>query len=421
MNAKTRLLGMGAALALLSCGNDGDGKGGKLPAPRPGAVSADLERYVRAICAKAIGCGYGEGEDVEACTASLLGNFCEPGHATVTLPGLDACLATFTCETFEGVPAAPSEACEGVSRSMLEAQGFEVAETGEACSAGLARGGPICANGDFCSAGEGEQCGTCTARKPEGAACASILECESFYCAEDGTCHTRLADGEPCEEDMQCRSFGCHEGTCGDGEYGGSCADSDDCYGGEFCLDGTCVPPRADGEACTSDEQCLDTCVDGKCGATAGCGAGEVGDACNGSEHCQEGLNCSLDTYRCVAAVAIGATCRASYGECVDGSYCEVEDFSSEEPTGTCTALKPDGTACDGSSECESGTCSEAGQCASPALCGGSERRRPHSMRTITSAARPATRAAKQRSTASSARPSMVSLVRYSPSLPQRR
>jgi hypothetical protein len=382
MNGKTGLLVAGAALALLACGNDGDGKGGKLPGPRPGAVSADLERYARGICNKAIACGYGEGDDVDECTASLLNAFCDAAYASVTLPGLDGCLATFTCEVFAGAVPVLSDACDGVSRAMLEAQGFTVAEPGGTCSPNYAAGGSICSNGDYCSAGDGAACGTCVARKAAGEACASALECASFYCAEDATCHARLADGEPCEDDLQCLNLGCIEGTCGGEASGGTCASSDDCSGSEFCLEGTCVPPRADGAACTDDEQCSDVCMDGACAPFAACGAGEVGEPCDSSDNCQEGLLCSAETDRCIAAVAIGDTCRGLFAsDCAQGSYCEVEDFSTEQPTGTCTALKPDGADCTVGSECESGACSDAGTCETPALCGGTQRRRARLLR----------------------------------------
>lgn len=71
----------------------------------------------------------------------------------------------------------------------------------------------------------------------------------------------------------------------------------------------------------------------------------EDDDECAGEAWCQGGLD------ECVALPPIGAACDIS---CMTGAYC---DFSIG--TGTCVALKSNGTACSLGGECQSGYCDE--------------------------------------------------------------
>ena len=86
-----------------------------------------------------------------------------------------------------------------------------------------------------------EEGGTCQARLPQGAACATDADCESDAC--EGTCRSR-ALGEPCRSSRECESGYCSVSTLagarGDAPGGASCDDPAACAS-HVCVAGACL------------------------------------------------------------------------------------------------------------------------------------------------------------------------------------
>jgi hypothetical protein len=412
----------GSALVLLACGSgDGGNESGKLDGgleePRPGhfPLSSDMQRFIRGVCGKTVECPNADldaGPSLEQCVTLYESLYCQPAFETLALPGIDACLAALTCDHLTSSRGVPPAACSEIIDALTAASGATLLGVGESCDLSPTLDSALCAPGSDCR-GELGACGICTANLPDGAACQDHADCLSIHCGPGGTCQPPLPDGSDCEDDEQCRNY-CVDRKCGTREVslGGDCTSSVWCEGGAFCADGKCIPRFADGATCTDNEQCAFACIAGKCAPNSACGAGGEGEACFLSDNCEAGLICAMFLRRCTAPKAAGEACEVDALECVDSTYCATD--APTDPTGTCQPTKAAGAACESGRECESWRCSDEGECDAVLMC-------DHSMRTMTSAARPATMAVKQRSTAASARPSMVSLVRYSPSLPQRR
>lgn len=160
------------------------------------------------------------------------------------------------------------------------------------------------------------------------------LDSEFFVCSESsecvlgldfcGTCRARIAFGEACvagEDTCGAEGF-CDDGTCRARKKNGeSCGETDRCFAGSACLEGTCTGPSFVrlGDACDRDNRCpyLTECISG----------------------------------RCEAAVLQGESCNART-TCATG-FCE---------DGVCVPPKQNGSACSGASQCRSLLCVE-GQC----------------------------------------------------------
>lgn len=116
---------------------------------------------------------------------------------------------------------------------------------------------------------------------------------------------------------------------------------SDRQCGSNFCLNGQCATPKADGQACGSYLECSSkNCVNRVCapqGAAGGCTTGN---------QCGSGL---CFNRQCVAALPNGASCSA-YQQC-QSKNC----FNN-----LCTASKGNGAQCVSSNECSSGLCSNS-------------------------------------------------------------
>lgn len=105
----------------------------------------------------------------------------------------------------------------------------------------------------------------------EGRECTYDSDCaEGLVCGADYLCHSGDV-GDPCEDDMSCQwplvcSSTSFDGVCrAPGNEGDSCSQhsSEACRSDLLCSDpqgGVCVPRRANGEACTSDDECRGAC-----------------------------------------------------------------------------------------------------------------------------------------------------------------
>jgi hypothetical protein len=144
------------------------------------------------------------------------------------------CDATGTC----AAPSAPSEdagplqggACSGTCR-------------GFACV--VLAGAP----GGQCQYNRGLTClsGTCQPLPTQGQACTDKFQCTDPFACNMRVCSARLTDGSPCE----------------------LAANDNPCQKGSGCVAGVCTGLKANAEACTASEECLETnCVAGKCAST---------------------------------------------------------------------------------------------------------------------------------------------------------
>ncbi len=111
---------------------------------------------------------------------------------------------------------------------------------------------------------------TCLALRKEGEACRAARECGSKLACVMGSCGKALAAGATCRRDRDCDaglrclaptpSAEVPEDGAGENERPAPTTTA------------TCAAPRSAGEACSSDHECLGSCVAGKCAAF--CGAG---------------------------------------------------------------------------------------------------------------------------------------------------
>jgi hypothetical protein len=208
----------------------------------------------------------------------------------------------------------------------------------------------------------------------------------------------RVADGDSCSIDVECASgtcvlpascpdTGCCVGHCratqDPAAAGGACNKARDCKAGLVCgADLTCYAPAGDGQACRSDRECNDglACVEmtdlpGTCrtlphagercpyqrcasenlrcdAATSTCIAvGLPGDPCTTSVECSIYTECDGASHMCREFPTLGMPCD---GTCIDDSFCMLD---SSGLTGTCVALLPSNSPCEGDHECVSGYC----------------------------------------------------------------
>lgn len=108
---------------------------------------------------------------------------------------------------------------------------------------------------------------TCMARRKETESCRASRECDAKLSCVMGKCGKALAEGETCRVANDCaEGLGC---------FVKPASADDDAGEGEAVpqpLERTCKKKKAPSETCTSDGECVGTCVDGKCAAF--CGAG---------------------------------------------------------------------------------------------------------------------------------------------------
>ncbi len=205
--------------------------------------------------------------------------------------------------------------------------------------------------------------------------------CTADKCDGAGKCgHDAVADGQPCNDNNLCTAGDtCLDGMCSDGT-GVICTALDDCHVAGECnpATGLCSNPVAlDGTDCNDGNPCTfnDVCTDGKC-------AGPDLNSCNPLDDCHGTGSCNPTTGLCSYPSLPDGT------GCNDGNPCTTRDVCSK---GTCRGLnpiscapvdpchyagtcntetglcewpeRPDGTSCDDSNACTTGTTCSDGAC----------------------------------------------------------
>ena len=248
-----------------------------------------------------------------------------------------------------------------------------------------------------CVAGGSEICapfGCDAGKKPQGARCGKLDECESGFCADgvccgqacDGSCVTcnsagapgectPLPEGRPdprgvCKDDgaPSCgKSGACNgKGACSMYSAGTSCAassclgnsavPSSTCNGSGSCVQGTavsCGSFKCSAGVCPKDCATADDCVSPNACTAGSCGLKEPGQKCdrNGdcrSDVCADGVCCDK---------ACGGACQACNLSSAPGR-CTNVGAGQSDPHGVCTAAKKDPNSCD-----ENGLCDGGGGC----------------------------------------------------------
>ncbi|MCK6535170.1 MAG: hypothetical protein L6Q84_19530, partial [Polyangiaceae bacterium] len=184
--------------------------------------------------------------------------------------------------------------------------------------------------------------------------------------ATDGTCSIKPANSTP---DQPCAGGALCNGVSGSCPSG--CTSDAGCPANQFCsVAGTCLPSRANGQACNPQGECMvpgcklcssGNCVDGVCCNTA-CAGGPC-DRCDSPTAGTCGLipkggapQSSCNGYLCNGASATCATGCTTNADCSATHFCD---------TGSCVPKKPKGQDCTTVAECEAGLyCSDGVCCA---------------------------------------------------------
>jgi hypothetical protein len=181
-----------------------------------------------------------------------------------------------------------------------------------------------------------------------------------------------LADGSSCAASSQCQSSYCKidyaaDSDCGvcstRSRVGGSCQGSSQCEDGLVCAFGsatpTCALPQAADQNCDTAHPCQNTlrCLDGACAAPLGAGA-----ACTGAVDCDVrlGLWCTAGTCQPISLADPGQSCDSA------GTWCRAPGSCSKASAAdarTCVARKPNGAACEDSTECTVASVCSDGVC----------------------------------------------------------
>ena len=179
------------------------------------------------------------------------------------------------------------------------------------------------------------------------AACGPGLECNADVCLpQEPVVFAGLGEscagstGHSCAPGLRCDYYGTESVCVALLPIGSSCSSDNDCEVGLDCIRGT------------SDSVCQRVVL-----------VTREGDACGGTRVCDHSRGLSCDPYLgwCTGLPSLGQPCPE--GECRDGLFCN------ETMSPVCQNLLPDGSPCEMSYYCRSGSCSAAGLCQPAGLC----------------------------------------------------
>jgi hypothetical protein len=191
-------------------------------------------------------------------------------HAVTLSPSdVDGCaaamrLATAGCDWVTARESAVPPACTGIIRGTLRAK--------QRCRSSLE-----CDDGLHCQGLSAVDVGVCGAPKASSLPCHTAIDVLAAYTRQDdldhehpecagycarSQCKDAVPQGGPCTLDLQCGRSRCESGRCLSEKLpsaGQPCAGA--CAYGSRCVDGACVTPRSEGQACEADGQCRGACV----------------------------------------------------------------------------------------------------------------------------------------------------------------
>jgi hypothetical protein len=246
---------------------------GVQPDPRAEKLCAALQGLPedrRAAC-----CASSPGVTLAGECARMLSAALAARAVTLDAAAVDACAAARAgslagCDWVGPFPPPPPAACLGLVRGTLP--------RGAGCRSSLECQGELRCLGVGPTAA-----GRCGPARAAGEACGAAVdalgamlqvpdldethpECEGS-CAQ-ARCAPAAALGAACTHPAACgRGRHCAAGRCVDGARAraGEACTAGGCETGTRCWKGTCVAPRAEGEACESDFECKGACAEGKC------------------------------------------------------------------------------------------------------------------------------------------------------------
>jgi hypothetical protein len=226
----------------------------------------------------------------------------------------------------------------------------------------------------------------CTAKGDDGAACTENEQCA--HTCIDGTCAPASDLGGDCDVDVGAGGAdGAGPGPTvgGNGGAGGDAGvpQNPDCKAPLQCFGGKCLTP--DGEACTDDADCVNTCVsnvcqpksglDGKCDATADCDNSIDGVklTCDQNKKlckldltslCQTNAQCQSNRCICADATCSTRACKTPDSVCqCKYSQANAETCDNGSPNLNKQIQDPNG--CTGANFCNGGQCvpNDGGAC----------------------------------------------------------
>ena len=310
--------------------------------------------------------------------AELYGT-CDPGDSADCENGLECkqeiCLKENgeTCSTNdECAETCINSSCASLSNSSGPCDSGNGGDDDD-CSAGLFCNDGVCETSPSCN--QNSECsgdntcigGYCRSRASTGGTCdvGDDADCVSGNLCANGVC--LLQNGQTCTSNSSCANV-CINGACSSKSDTGGLCDTDDlgadCLEGHMCSGSKCR--LLDGQTgCATDEDCLNTCVQGTCGPLVG-----LGGVCDSPGDCSGGLDC----YNGYCLGGNGQSCNDN-SECVNTCILNLcSDQSST--TGYCDSGDDDdclpGHECEGS-QCLLGngrTCTSNAQCINTCLLG---------------------------------------------------
>lgn len=141
--------------------------------------------------------------------------------------------------------------------------------------------------------------------------------------------------GQPCDSSNECEQPANGHARCDQADINS--------------VQGVCTLEQA-GVHAKAGEGCIGSCSGGDCDSIAlpSPGGGDPQPAVNSFCYRAEGLYCGIDQV-CIPLAQAGEPCEA-YEGCADGLFCASD-------TSTCSARRPDGSACESDSNCLNGDC----------------------------------------------------------------
>lgn len=250
------------------------------------------------------------------------------------------CLSPSDCATPPGDAVCFTAACENRQCVYIPRPGRVCVD--RACVGGEVFRADVCSAAGRCTDGGVESCNgfKCANGDSCRSTCHGNGDCIEGSRCEGNACVGLLADGSPCVRNVQCVGT-CVESVCTTpSTTGGVCdaGDAADCATGHTCIggpgSGTCLRPN--GESCTDNNACVNTCISERC-----------------ADLSPRGGSCDGDSNDCAGAgFCDGGTCKSPTGDVCDStSDCLALHACIGAPGGTC--LRVDTAACSTNAQCQ--------------------------------------------------------------------